>query len=90
MPSVPLMLKFGHLIFAVCDVAFLRGKVGSKSQPVFVLFASSLKVICQWIIAKLSAAQKTDNRCGSFDVYPRLFISCLLLFHTSLIFRSLS
>lgn len=55
MPSVPLMLKLGHLIFAVCDVAFMRGKVGSKSQPIFALFASSVMVICQWIVGKLSA-----------------------------------
>lgn len=55
MPNVPLMLKFGHLIFAICDVAFLRAKVGSKSQSIFALFASSVMVICQWIIGKLSA-----------------------------------
>lgn len=42
MSSVLLMfdvlLKFDHLAFAVCDVAFLKGKMGSKSQSISALF----------------------------------------------------
>lgn len=53
MPNAPLLLKFSHLVFAVSDVAFMRGKVGSKSQPIFAFFTSSLLVICQWISGKL-------------------------------------
>lgn len=35
MPSAPLMLKFGHLISVVCDVACMGGEVGSKPQTFF-------------------------------------------------------
>lgn len=41
------MLKFGHVIIMFGDVAFMRGKVGSKRQAIFELFASSVMVICQ-------------------------------------------
>lgn len=53
MPSAPLMLKFGHLIFAVCDVAFMKGKMGSKLQNLFLQFMLVVLVISQWIIGKL-------------------------------------
>lgn len=56
MPSESLMLKFGHLIFAVCDGAFMKEKVGSESQCICALFASSILAICQWIVGMLSAA----------------------------------
>lgn len=34
-------MKFDHLSITFSDVGLSRGKVGSKSQPVFVLFAGS-------------------------------------------------
>lgn len=43
MSSVLLVLKFDHLVFAVCDVAFLKGKMGSKSQSISALFC---KLFC--------------------------------------------
>lgn len=73
MPSIPLMLKFGRLIFAVCDVVFMKGKVGSKSQPIFALFASSAIVICQLIIVKLSATCRLIiQHCGFFWCLPKI------------------
>lgn len=46
MPSAPLMLKFGHLISVVCDVACMGGKVGSKPQTFF--FFVSLSASGSW------------------------------------------
>lgn len=59
MPSIPLIMKCDHLSITFSDVGLSRGKVGSKSQPVFVLFAGSVIVIYQWIVGKLSATQQT-------------------------------
>lgn len=61
MPSAPLILKSGHLIFAVCNVAFVRGKVDSKLQSSFTLFANPVLVICQWSDGKLSATSLIEN-----------------------------
>lgn len=47
MPSIPLIMKFDHLSITFSDVGLSRGKVGSKFQPVFVLFAGSVIVIYQ-------------------------------------------
>lgn len=59
MPSIPLIMEFDHLSITFSDVGLSRGKVGSKSQPVFVLFAGSVIVIYQWIVGKVSATQQT-------------------------------
>lgn len=52
-------MKFDHLSITFSHVGLSRGKVGSESQPVFVLFSGSVIVIYQWIVGKLSATQQT-------------------------------
>jgi hypothetical protein len=42
-------------------VAFVRGKVDSKLQSSFTLFANPVLVICQWSDGKLSATSLIEN-----------------------------
>lgn len=59
MPSIPLMLKFGHLIFAVCDVVFMRRRwVLSLNLFLHFLLVLLWSYVSQLIIVKLSETCK--------------------------------
>lgn len=91
MPSIPLILKFGHLIFAVCDVLFMRGKVVLSLNLFlhFLLILSwsywSLKAICNIQTVNITLwgfLVSTQNYFFAASSFPILFWSLELYLNT--------